>query len=167
MTTPTTASFQASGHVARRVYAILEGAGFDRLGRFVRAGLVALILANIAAFVLETVEPIHRTAPAFFRWFEAVSVAIFTIEYLLRLWSCTASPSYAGPVLGRLRFALTPALVDLLAILPFYLPLAVGDLRVLRTIRMLRLLRLAKLGRYSIAVRTIGAVLRPREPSWP
>jgi voltage-gated potassium channel len=156
----TTISFPASGHVARRVHAILEGTSFDHLGRSARAGLVALILANVAAFVLETVEPIHRAAPTFFRWFEAVSVAIFTIEYLLRLWSCTVSPSYAGPVLGRLRFALTPmAIVDLLAILPFYLPFAVGDLRVLRTIRMLRLLRLAKLGRYSIAVRTIGAVL--------
>ncbi|MEX2121639.1 MAG: ion transporter [Pirellulales bacterium] len=83
-----------------------------------------MILANIAAFVLETVEPIHSAAPAFFRWFEIASVAVFTVEYLLRLWSCTASPNYADS-LGRLRFALTPmAIVDLLAILPFYLPFA-------------------------------------------
>ena len=35
------------------------------------------------------------------------SVIIFTVEYALRVWSCTQDPSggkYAHPVFGRLRF---------------------------------------------------------------
>ncbi|MEX0714277.1 MAG: ion transporter [Pirellulales bacterium] len=145
----------------RRVHALLETPHEQGLlGRLVAGGLVVLIVANVAAFVLETVQPIRRAAPAFFLWFEVVSVIIFSAEYLLRLWSCTASPRYPSPIKGRLRFAVTPmALIDLAAILPFYLPFVIADLRVLRAIRMLRLLRLTKLGRYSLAVQTIGRVL--------
>ncbi|MFW6039223.1 MAG: ion transporter, partial [bacterium] len=99
---------------------------------------MTLIALNVLAMVLETVDAVQRVMATFFWWFEAVSVAIFTVEYGLRVWSCTAASRYgaAGPVVGRLRFMLTPlALVDLLAILPFYLTMF-GDLRVLRVLRL-------------------------------
>jgi voltage-gated potassium channel len=91
-------------------------------------------------------------------------VIVFTVEYLLRLWSCTADERFRHPVFGRLSWALTPmALIDLLVILPFWLPLVTGDLRFLRVLRLLRLLRIAKLGRYSRALQTIRAVVLERK----
>jgi len=93
------------------------------------------------------------------------SIAIFTIEYLLRLWTCTINNRFRDPLMGRIRFALTPlALVDLMAILPFYLPMLIPfDLRFIRAVRLFRLFRLFKIGRYSRSLRTIGNVLKSKK----
>ena len=65
--------------------------------------------------------------------FELISVLIFTGEYLLRVWACASDPKYGSPVRGRLRFGVTPlALIDLVAVLPFYLPF-LGRSRLCRT----------------------------------
>ena len=75
----------------------------------------------------------------------------------MRLWSVTADPRYAKPISGRLRFALTPmALVDLLAVLPFWLPLNIKEFYVFRAVRV------AKLGRYSRSVQMLGRVLKSK-----
>jgi voltage-gated potassium channel len=88
-------------------------------------------------------------------------VAVFSLEYILRVWSCTENPRFKSPVLGRLRFMLTPmALVDLLAVLPFYLPFASADLRFMRAMRLFRLFRVLKLARYSESMQTFLDVLR-------
>jgi len=149
----------------RRVYEVLEVAPpGDRASRVFDIFILCLIGLNVLALVAETVESIHIRAPTFFKWFETVSVIIFTVEYLLRLWSCTAATAYALPVRGRLRFAVTPlAVVDLLAVLPFYLPFIGIDLRFIRAIRLFRLFRVAKLGRYSTALRTLGRVAAARK----
>ena len=143
------------------MYDILQGSETGgRAGAVVEVTILGLITANVIMLALETVRPLHdRFGPAFFA-FEAASVAVFTVEYLLRLWSCTASPRYASPVLGRVRYALTPmALVDLLAVLPFYLPARGLDLRGLRALRLMRVFRVAKVWRYSTALQTLGRVV--------
>ena len=86
---------------------------------------------------------------------------MFTIEYFLRLWTAVEDPRYARPVVGRLRYAVTPfALVDLLAILPFYLvKYTTLDLRFIRAIRLMRLFRVAKLGRYCESLYTLKRVI--------
>jgi voltage-gated potassium channel len=141
----------------QHVWAILNGSDSGgRAGRIFELGMLGLIALNVLALVLETVEGIYGWAPGPFRAFEVFSVAIFTVEYLLRLWSCTAAERYSRPVIGRLRFALTPlAIIDLLAILPFYVPKVDIDLRV---VRIVRLFRVAKIGRYSRALSTFGRV---------
>ena len=92
--------------------------------------------------------------------FEIFSVAVFTVEYGLRLWTCTENPRWrgAGPLVARLRYAATPmAICDLLAVLPFYLAMLVAiDLRFLRVFRLLRIL---KLTRFSPAAETLAAVV--------
>jgi voltage-gated potassium channel len=149
----------------RRVHEILEVvAPEDRAARLVNAFILGLIVANVAALILETVEPVYQLAPRAFRAFEVASVAIFSIEYLFRLWSCVEDPRFARPVAGRLRFVFTPmALVDLCSILPFYLPLVRVDARFVRALRLLRLFRIAKLGRYSTALQTLGRVARAKK----
>jgi voltage-gated potassium channel len=153
----------------RRVYEVLElAAPGDRLAAAVNALILALIVLNVAAFILETVRVVFYRAPTAFRLFEAGSMAVFAVEYLLRLWSCVEDPRYARPLTGRLRFALTPmALVDLASILPFYVSL-LGleshlDARVMRVVRLLRIFRIAKLGRYSTALQTLGRVARAKK----
>jgi len=87
------------------------------------------------------------------------SVAAFTVEYVLRAWSCVEDERYRGPVRGRIRFLLRPmALVDLLAVLPFYLPFWGMDLRSIRVLRMMRIVRVAKVARYYTALRVIRNV---------
>ena len=146
----------------RRVYEIIEiGQGDDRISRIVDAGIVGLILLNIAAFVAETVPELAARCGSWFNTFEACSVAIFTIEYAARLWTAVEVPFLArlAPWKARLKWATRAYLIiDLLAILPFYLGALLGlDLRVLR---VLRLLRFFKLSRYSPAVHTLLRVLR-------
>ncbi len=150
----------------RRVYEVLSAAGpAGKLSRAFDVVLLTVITLNIAAMILETVEPCYNLAPRFFAWIEGVSVLLFSIEYILRVWSSTASDRYRSPVTGRLRFMLTPlAVVDLLAILPFYLPFLGVDLRSFRAVRLFRAVRILKLGRYSKAMQVIGRILASRAP---
>lgn len=135
----------------------------SRMERCLHGFILLLIVGNVAAVVLESVAALRAAGGRFFDWFEYFSVGIFTIEYLARLWSCTADARYAQPVRGRIRYALSPmALVDLLAVLPSYLFFWDADLRVIRALRLLRLARLGKIGRYSEATAVLIRVLRAK-----
>jgi voltage-gated potassium channel len=126
--------------------------------------LTGLIFVSVLSVILETEAGLYARYQAIFWGFEIFTVAVFTIEYILRMWVCTMDPRYESPVLGRIKYALTPlALIDLASILPFYLPAAGMDLRFLRAIRLVRLFRLLKLGHYSQSMRTLGKVLRSRK----
>lgn len=127
--------------------------------------LILLISLNVVALIVGTVEEIHRISPRFFDLFELISVAVFTLEYLLRLWSCTEDPKFAHPLWGRLRFIVSPlALIDLLAILPAYIVFfgfsRALDLRSLRVVRLLA--RILRLGRYFSSLHTLARVLHTK-----
>jgi voltage-gated potassium channel len=151
--------------VKRRAWEILEAAKpGDIASRIFDSFIILLIFLNVFAVVVGTVQSVEERFSAHLHAFEVFSVAVFTAEYLMRLWACAADARYAHPVGGRLRFALTPmALIDLMATLPFYLSLAVVDLRVIRAFRLFRLLRIAKLGRYSTTFALFGKVFRTRK----
>ncbi|MGH7851037.1 MAG: ion transporter, partial [Thermodesulfobacteriota bacterium] len=85
--------------------------------------IMALIVLNVIAVIIETVESVAARFGGFFYAFNIFSIVIFTVEYLLRLWTCTVDERYEGAVRGRIKYAFsTFALLDLIAILPFYLP---------------------------------------------
>jgi voltage-gated potassium channel len=129
----------------------------DRLSRLINFFFAGLILANVAALVVESMPGMDST---FFHTFESVSVILFTIEYLARAWSW--EPAHGGGTYAqnRVRFLLSPlAIIDLVVILPWYLPFVGMDLRVLRSLRLMRLLRIVRLGRYSRALRAVGQVV--------
>ncbi len=145
------------------VYRTLEDTGHSTpASRGIRTSISILILANGVAVVLESVENLYGRFSAFFAVFEAVSVSVFTVEYVLRLWSITLDSRYAGACAGRLRFMISPlALIDLLAIAPTFLPMLIPlDLRALRLLRILRILRMLKLARYSQAVHSLSTAFR-------
>ncbi|MEE9385001.1 MAG: ion transporter [Nannocystaceae bacterium] len=130
----------------------------DATSRWFNALLGGLIVLNVVATILESVSWIRQGRESVFAAFETASVAVFSLEYVARLWSA------ANSWRARLRLALRPMmLVDLLSILPWYLPRTGVDLRVLRALRLLRVVRVLRLGPYAAAQRTLlGMVKRSR-----
>jgi voltage-gated potassium channel len=136
----------------------------DRLSAIFDYFILILIAANVAAVMLGTVESFEKRFSEPLFAFEVFSVLVFSIEYAARLWSCVSDPRFATAVTGRLTFALRPLVVlDLLAIVPFFLPVLGLDLRSLRALRLLRIVRVAKIGRYYSSMRLIGHVLREKQ----
>ena len=93
---------------------------------------------------------------------EIISVIIFSVEYLLRIWTADLLYPESGFFRSRLKYVISPmAVIDLLAILPFYLPMFLPvDLIGIRAVRLIRLLRIFKLNRYSDALISIGSVFK-------
>jgi voltage-gated potassium channel len=126
--------------------------------------IIVLIVGNVAAMLLESIEPLGLKYSAEFKLFEIFSVIVFSIEYILRIWTANLSPTYTAPVKGRLKYFLSPlALVDLLAILPFFLPFVGVDLRLLRILRIFRIFRVFKIARYVTALALINRVVRQKK----
>ena len=145
----------------KRVHDVLElDATHDPWSGAINTGLVVLIFLNVVAFSAETVPSLGEAYAGAFEAFNIVSVAIFTVEYVARLWSAIEINVFKGlkPWRARQRFALRPMqLIDLFAILPFYLSFILPlDLRVLRVLRVFRFLKLA---RYSPALHSLGRVI--------
>ncbi len=148
----------------KRVFEILEISEGDRVSRGFDIFIITLIVLNIFALILETVEPIYRMSPVFFKTFEWFSMIIFSVEYILRIWCSVENPEYEGPIKSRLKYMTSFfGLVDLLAILPFYLPFIGGDFRFARAVRLFRLLRILKLARYSFALSGLQRVLQRKK----
>ena len=146
--------------IKSRAYEVLEGHRRDRATDITNLAICGLIGLNLAAFTLSTVDSVFQSWSKVFNVIETASVVAFSIEYALRLWSCTADEKYSAPVIGRLRFAATPLLlIDLFAIAPSFLPSVGLNFLFLRALRVNRLFRAAKLARYSNALRTFGRVL--------
>lgn len=116
--------------------------------------------------MLETVPSLHDEyhEQQFFHYFDLVSVLIFTVEYVLRVWSSNHDPIYKHSIWGRIKYMLSPgALIDVLAILPFYIHIIIGlDLRVLRILRLMRFFRLFRLTAYMKSAQMITNVFKKR-----
>lgn len=149
-----------------RVYDILVETDDDELiDKIIAVFLMVLILLNVLAVMLETVDSLSQQYGAYFYWLEVVSVSVFTVEYLLRLWVAPLTPKYAKPFTGRVKYAFSlMALVDLLAILPAFIPLLFAvDLRIVRILRLFRLFRLLKMHRYMESLNTLDDVIRSKK----
>lgn len=146
----------------RRVFVALEGShAGGEIGTIIEVTLIALIITNVIAYTLQSVPAIERQFWRQLIGFEIVSVAIFTVEYALRIWVAPEDPlaPEGGPLMSRFRYALKPLmLIDFLAFAPAYIAFFIPflDLRVLRLVRLLRLLKIA---RYSPALSTLGHVI--------
>ncbi|MFA6096706.1 MAG: ion transporter [Candidatus Paceibacterota bacterium] len=148
------------------IFEILEGTeASGPNGRAVTFFMTVLIFLNIIAVALETVEPFHFQYAELFNIFEIFSIIIFTLEYVLRLWTCDLRADFNEHVKNRLRYAMTPmAVADLLSVLPFYLPIFLTlDLRTIKVLRLLRLFRIAKLGRYSAVFKMFKEIIREKK----
>lgn len=146
----------------KRVLEILDrGRADDKISRNVDTFLSFMILTNIAAVSLESVESIGLAYQREFAIFEIFSVIVFGIEYLSRVWANAArvESKYTTTIGRRLEYILSfNGLIDLLAILPSVLSLMIGDID-LRWLRVVRLLRLLKISNYSYALEDLASAI--------
>jgi voltage-gated potassium channel len=150
VTAERTAPEDAWRRLRRKIYELLDPTIQTFWDRVVHDFLIALVLVNVAAVVLESVPSIEDRFRAGFLAIELVSVFVFTVEYGLRLWTAVEHMPLAGRSgwAARWAWARTPgAVVDLLAVVPFYL--ALFEPTDLRALALFRLVRFFKLARYS------------------
>lgn len=146
-----------------KIYSLLHPEiGDTKLDKVINAFIIILIALNVIAVILETVPSIEQKYREFFYYFDTVSVVFFSIEYILRVWSSNHEAKYKHRIFGRLKYMASPAaLIDLIAILPFYIHVFVGlDLRVLRVFRLLRFFRLFRLTAYMKATKMVVNVFK-------
>ena len=126
--------------------------------------IITLILLNVIAIILDSFQQVALKYGDFLLTFEAISVAIFTVEYLLRIYTAKLKHPEKSEVGAIIKFMTsTLGIIDLLAILPFYIPMFFPfDLRFLRMFRVTRLLSIMKLKRYSKALTMVGNVLKKK-----
>ncbi|MDT0558411.1 ion transporter [Ichthyenterobacterium sp. W332] len=113
------------------------------LGRAFAYGIQFLIILSVITFSIETLPNLTIQSKQILHLIELFCVIVFTIEYLARIYIADKKIKFVFSFFG---------LIDLFAILPFYLSFGV-DLRSLRLLRMFRLFRLLKLVRYNKALR--------------
>lgn len=150
----------------KRVYEIIEKAHTDDLpSKIFDISIVILIILNVVSVILESINELSIKFNAVLEIFEIISVIIFTIEYILR--ALTSKYKYPDKKLfiayikNILSFIL---LIDLFAILPFYLPFFISvDLRFLRILRLVRIVRILKIHRYTESFNIIGRVLKNKK----
>ena len=148
------ASHSSMRKIKRRIYEILEGEVIDRSSRICEIFIASLVVANVVAIILESVHSIHEAYGGYFHIFDVMSVMVFSLEYVLRVWTYSEKHTGPGdsPWQGRKEYIFSMSgLVDFFSTVPFYLQLIFpgADLRVLR---MFRLLRIFKLSRYNSAM---------------
>ncbi|MCL2765242.1 MAG: HD domain-containing protein [Treponema sp.] len=156
--------------IRQRLYVILEKEPKreDKVSRFFNLFLLFFIWINLTVVILGLIFDLHDNFLIIYNYFEIFSIALFTIEFLLRIWidpykppSLVSKNVLLSKLPPYLCYIFSPlGLIDLLAILPFYLPLIFPiDLRILRVLRMFRLLRVLKLSRYDKTVKMLSKIL--------
>jgi voltage-gated potassium channel len=148
--------------IKKRIFEIIEKAERedDKVSIFFDFFILILIVVNVAAVIASSHKPFEERFYTQLHIFELVSVIIFTIEYILRLWTAKLKfPDVKHPYIKH-SFSFM-ALVDFAAIIPFYLPFLIAiDLRFLRILRLFRILRILKLNRYNNSLSLMGQVLK-------
>ncbi|KAG7378145.1 hypothetical protein PHYPSEUDO_010476 [Phytophthora pseudosyringae] len=142
--------------------------------------VLTLILLNVVVAISESSAVLENAGtgttgsssgptPVINDWtdiFLLVSTIIFSIEYALRLWSCTEDDRFSnGAIKGRLKWMTRPlSLIDLMALVPFYLELSMqfdahhhGGLT-LRSLRLLRIVSFLRLERMYNAMKNLRVI---------
>lgn len=133
--------------------------------RAINFSLIFLIIGNVIAVLLESINDVYKAYQVYFDVFENISIVVFSVEYVLRFWSVVEKEPFEPGWKARWNYVTSgAAIIDLLAILPAYINFFVHiDLRFLR---ILRLLRLLKLTRYFISLQILLRVIEREKGSF-
>ena len=141
----------------QHVHAIVWPSRFGgQINKFCDLFIIVWVLISVLSVLLETVESVHYILAMEFAVLDSIAVAVFTTEYLMRMYSCVEDPKYQAAIAGRAKYGFTlGAMIDLLAVLPFFLEALLHHLFDLRFLRIFRMLRLLKLTRFSDATKLV------------
>ena len=145
----------------RKIFEIIQPYdGSSRLSRLFECVITALILASVVIVFASTFDLSPRALKVV-SILEGVASTVFTIEYALRIATADMLYPQSGKITSRIRYILSPmAIVDLVAILPFWLPMLLpGTMLGIRALRLVRLMRIFKLNRYSDAMKSLAEVI--------
>jgi voltage-gated potassium channel len=162
---PNPSSYQ---RVKRRTFEIMEGEVPDKYSHFVEIFIALLVVANVIGIILESVPEFQEAFSSEFHTFDLFSVAVFSVEFVLRVWSYSEKYAHQGGSAwqGRKEYLFSfYGIIDFVSTVPFYLQLIFpgADLRVLR---MFRLLRIFKLSRYNSAFEDMVAAVKAERDSF-
>jgi voltage-gated potassium channel Kch len=150
----------------QKIHALVFPSAYGgRLHHYYDLFIVFFVLLSVLAVILESVDSIYYHLAVEFVILDTLAVLVFCFEYAFRLYACVEEPRFQHWLGGRLRYARQPsALIDILAILPFFLEVLLHHLVDLRFLRTFRLLRLFKLTRYTGSTSTLMGVVRREMP---
>lgn len=151
--------------IKQRIFEIIQIASpNDKVSKIFDISLIALILLNVSLVIADTFS-LPLIVQKISGILEKISVIIFSIEYLLRIWTADLLFPKKNYFIAKIKYIFSfIAIIDLLAILPFYLPMFfLIDLRVLRMLRIIRLFRVFKINRYTNALSSIAKVFRNKQ----
>lgn len=149
-----------------KIYHLVEkGSHGRRMNKFFDYFIMALILISVFVIIFESFPEINAELVIAFQIFNVFSIIIFTIEYLMRVYVSDLTHPSSSRLKSALKFIFSAyGLIDLLAIIPFYLPMLIKtDLRFLRILRLIRFLRVLKINRYNNSLNIIGEVIREKK----
>lgn len=139
----------------KRIYDIIEIAGEnDRISSMYDVGMIVVIIASMVPLTFKDSYPV-------FDFINAISTFIFVADYLLRL--ITADLKLKRGAISFVIYPFTPmAVIDLLAILPFFMSMFAGLrlVKLLRLFRAFRVFRSFKMFRYAKSIRIIVNVMK-------
>jgi len=148
----------------RKIFEVIQPTSTERTAgwifNLVIIALIALSVVNVFIATFKLSEDVREVLTII----ETGTVIIFSLEYLLRFWTANYLYPELSPWKAKCRYVCSMmSLIDLLAILPFYLPFFLPtSLISLRSIRLLRLLRILKMNRYSDELISIGEVFKKK-----
>ncbi len=150
----------------QKIYNLVEkGAHGSKINLIFDYFILTLIVLNVTAVAIDTLTGLNAGILQFLRIFEIFSIVIFTIEFLMRLYISDITHPASNKFYSTLKFIFSPfGLIDLLAILPFYIPFIIKtDLRFLRILRLIRFFRIFKISRYNSTLKLIWDVIKEKK----
>ncbi len=147
--------------IKEKIYNWIDTSSETQKSKWVNEVISGIIVLNICAILFESYKEFSIPYRSNLYYFELFSIAVFSLEYIFRIWTADLHYKENTPFKARLTYIFSfYGIIDLLAIMPFYLPMITRvDLRVLRSLRLIRLLRVFKLSRYSRSFKLLGEVL--------
>lgn len=152
--------------IKEKIYRLVEkGSHGQRMNKFFNYFIMSLILLSVISIILESIPEINSNYGKILSNFNLISIVIFSIEYLMRLYVSDLTNPSTNRIKSAFRFIFSAyGLIDLLAILPFYLPMLIKmDLRFLRALRLTRFLRILKVNRYNDSLNLIWTVIKEKK----
>ena len=149
----------------KKIYNLVEkgshGSRFNLLFDYL---IIVLIILNVIAIAIDTITGLSTSFQKSLKYFEIISIGIFTIEFLMRVYVSDITHPARTKGGSIPKFIASPfGLIDLLAILPFYIPFIIKvDLQFLRILRLIRFFRIFKISRYNSTLKLIRDVIKEK-----